>query len=229
MIEDGTRKPFLTDFGVAAVLESASEEVVRLTQAGELIGDPRYASPEQMEAGPVTDRTDIYSLGVMGLQLLTGEAPRLIGPSRSGGAPAAEGVDDPALVDLLHRCMAEEPSHRPTAAELIPLLASSGGEVEAAPSLLQRLKERRMVQWTIGVGLFGLGAIELVDQLVGNAMLPPVAFLLAIVTVFWGLVATMVVAWFHGEKGRQEVGTLERWLLGVVVVGWVLTVWGVVG
>ena len=63
---------FLTDFGVAKVLESASP---RLTQTAAIMGTPAYISPEQVASLPVDGRSDIYSLGVILYEMVTGRVP----------------------------------------------------------------------------------------------------------------------------------------------------------
>src|SRR5690606_24880697 len=61
----------LIDFGLARLIESEGE----LTEAGEVRGSPYYISPEQAEGAPVDQRADLYSLGVMFYEMLTGERP----------------------------------------------------------------------------------------------------------------------------------------------------------
>jgi serine/threonine protein kinase len=61
----------LTDFGIA----KAASETQHLTRTGMLIGTPEYMSPEQAEGGAVDHRTDLYALGVVLYQMLTGRAP----------------------------------------------------------------------------------------------------------------------------------------------------------
>jgi len=63
---------FLTDFGIAKLLESASP---RLTQTDAIMGTPAYISPEQAQAQPVNQRSDIYSLGIILYELVTGRVP----------------------------------------------------------------------------------------------------------------------------------------------------------
>ncbi len=63
---------FLTDFGIAKLLESASP---RLTQTDAIMGTPAYISPEQAQAQPVDRRSDIYSLGIILYELVTGRVP----------------------------------------------------------------------------------------------------------------------------------------------------------
>ncbi|MEM7802026.1 MAG: protein kinase, partial [Chloroflexota bacterium] len=63
----------LTDFGIAkrVTLETAEE----LTQTGSVLGTPAYMAPEQMRSGESSTRTDIYSLGVILFELMTGRVP----------------------------------------------------------------------------------------------------------------------------------------------------------
>jgi eukaryotic-like serine/threonine-protein kinase len=82
--EDSTVK--LLDFGIAKLLgESASEESNPRTRTGYRLMTPDYASPEQVRGEPVTTATDVYQLGVLLYQLLSGRHPY----RRSGRTPVA--------------------------------------------------------------------------------------------------------------------------------------------
>ncbi|MBC8507642.1 MAG: serine/threonine-protein kinase [Anaerolineales bacterium] len=63
--------PLLTDFGLAKIVESSTH----LTRTGVGIGTPMYMSPEQGQGADVDHRTDIYSLGIMLYELVTGDVP----------------------------------------------------------------------------------------------------------------------------------------------------------
>ncbi|MFC2140992.1 serine/threonine protein kinase, partial [Acidobacteriota bacterium] len=80
--EDGT--PVLTDFGIARALDSN----IRMTRSGISVGTPYYMSPEQCKAEKVDGRSDIYSLGVVLFEILTGQKPY--------------GADNPMAVALKH-------------------------------------------------------------------------------------------------------------------------------
>jgi serine/threonine protein kinase len=65
----------LIDFGVAKLRDAASE----LTALGEIFGTPYYMSPEQGEGAPVDERADLYSLGIVFHEMLTGRKPYVAG------------------------------------------------------------------------------------------------------------------------------------------------------
>jgi serine/threonine-protein kinase len=67
---DDNGDPFISDFGVAKFTEAAGS----LTGSG-VIGTPAYMSPEQAQGGEIDGRSDVYGLGVMVYQMLTGQQP----------------------------------------------------------------------------------------------------------------------------------------------------------
>ena len=74
---DGRAQPKVIDFGIAKAIGSRLSERTLLTEVGAVIGTPEYMSPEQADSTgqDVDTRTDIYSLGVVLYQLLTGDLP----------------------------------------------------------------------------------------------------------------------------------------------------------
>ncbi len=63
----------LMDFGIARDQERSED--LHLTQAGTILGTPKYMSPEQFTGEPIDPRSDIYSLGVMAYEMLSGDLP----------------------------------------------------------------------------------------------------------------------------------------------------------
>lgn len=86
------------------------------------------------------------------------------------------------------------------------------------PSLIERLKRRKIVQWAIAYTVVALSVMEFVDGFGARWGVSDDAQRLLDVALVIGLAATVVVAWFHGERGRQHVGALEVGALGVVLL-----------
>ncbi|GAC1361157.1 MAG: hypothetical protein NVS2B12_06540 [Ktedonobacteraceae bacterium] len=74
VLMDRAGRPILSDFGIAKVLASKQ---LHLTRPGAGVGTPEYMSPEQCKGGAVDGRADIYALGVMLFEALTGRTPFL--------------------------------------------------------------------------------------------------------------------------------------------------------
>ncbi|NUR36185.1 MAG: serine/threonine protein kinase, partial [Gemmatimonadaceae bacterium] len=74
LLDAVTGRPMVTDFGIARAMDSTGDS--RLTATGMAIGTPAYMSPEQAAGEREIDgRSDLYSLGILGYQMLTGEPP----------------------------------------------------------------------------------------------------------------------------------------------------------
>lgn len=71
VLMDRSLRPILSDFGIAKVLAGAQD----LTRPGAGVGTPEYMSPEQCKGEPVDGRADIYALGVLLYEALTGRTP----------------------------------------------------------------------------------------------------------------------------------------------------------
>jgi serine/threonine protein kinase len=129
---------YLTDFGVAGILETGTETVTKLTRAGELLGSPAYMSPEQLRGEPLTVESDIYSFGLLGYEILTFQGP--FGDSDVSDIVGAHirrppielhvvHTDIPKdLSDILKRCLAKKPQNRPTAKDLVDFFSAASGK-----------------------------------------------------------------------------------------------------
>jgi hypothetical protein len=128
--DEATGRALVTDFGIAAIREGdiRDQNPIHLTQTGTLIGTPRYMSPEQLLAEPVTEKTDIYSLGLLGYELLTGEGPYQVSSPheiiaahlRDAPRPIStmRPDADSELEALLNACLDKDPHGRPTAGDI---------------------------------------------------------------------------------------------------------------
>ena len=104
----------LLDLGVAY----ARDESLRLTHTGQFVGSLLYAAPEQMAAAEIDGRADLYSLGLMLFELLTGRMPQSVALDRRMGATRAPHVRDvtpavsPFLDAVIHTLLARRPEDR---------------------------------------------------------------------------------------------------------------------
>lgn len=82
LIDFEGKKDFVkvVDFGIAKLMPSSGKQSQNLTQTGEVFGSPIYMSPEQCMAQSLDARSDIYSMGAMIYEALTGQPP-LMGQS----------------------------------------------------------------------------------------------------------------------------------------------------
>jgi eukaryotic-like serine/threonine-protein kinase len=135
--EDGTVK--IADFGIARAAQAT-----KLTQIGSVLGTAAYLSPEQAAGEPVTAAADIYSLGCVLFELLTGRTPyvfeslpELVVKQRDEPiTPIRELRPDvpPELEAAVMHCLARGPEHRPaSAAELAQELAAGSPEPPTEP------------------------------------------------------------------------------------------------
>ena len=77
MEQDGAPIPKVIDFGIATATDKWAVEKTLLTEFGQIVGTPEYASPEQADTitGDVDESSDVYSLGVLLYELLIGAVP----------------------------------------------------------------------------------------------------------------------------------------------------------
>lgn len=236
LIEKETGRVLLTDFGLAAVLDTGKESAARLTVTGEMIGQPRFMSPEQIRGEKVTGQADVYQVGVLAYHLLTGQGPfgdgppaRLLAAHLQQDPPELRNLNpmvDPDLAGLARRCLAKEPKHRPTVADLKRKLGGeAGAEAAGATGALASLDlmKRRIPQLVAAAAVGGAGLLGAVDQLSDRGIIPNKSYQYALTLVVHGVLATAVISWFHGERGKQRVTVLEIVALTVLGVSWILS------
>src|SRR5213079_3209398 len=151
----------IADFGIARSLDGT-----HLTQAGTVLGTAGYLAPEQAAGETVTAAADVYALGAVLYELLTGRPPyvaesltELFLKQRHGSiTPVRELARDvpAALEDTVMRALARDPRYRPESA------AALAGELRGAPTAVTRI-DRRPVRknrrrWRLA-GALALGAV----------------------------------------------------------------------
>jgi len=167
---DAAGRAYITDFGVARSVSATG-----ITRAGSVLGTPTYLSPEQARGEEVDARSDLYSLGIVLYEMLTGELPfrgetlteqlgqRLTGRPRTLRDAGLE--VPPAFERVLARSLAREPEARypdagALAGDLAELAAAGGGGARrglgrrrAAPAL------RRLLPWAGAALLLAAAAV----------------------------------------------------------------------
>ena len=119
--KDGRPVPKVIDFGVAKALEGRLTDRTLFTSFQQMLGTPAYMSPEQAGLGKldIDTRSDIYSLGVLLYELLTGHTPfdtTGSGQNRTGECPAhGAGSRSPPALDAAAHLAAGRPAHHGTA------------------------------------------------------------------------------------------------------------------
>ncbi|WP_260334405.1 serine/threonine-protein kinase [Streptomyces beigongshangae] len=129
---DAALRPYLTDFGISRLLDATTR-----TATGTLVGTAAYLSPEQVLGQPVGRPADVYALGLVLLECLTGRLEYDGGPLEAAIArlhrqPVLPSSLPEQLADLLRDMTALDEQTRPTAHDCARLLAASAGTVRPA-------------------------------------------------------------------------------------------------
>ncbi len=141
-------RALLTDFGIVRLVEQAGSAGTTLTHRGAFVGSPEYAAPEMVTGGPIDKRVDIYALGVVLFQLLTGQLPFsgatpvvLLMQQTQQPPPAPRSINPeipPAVEAVVLKALAKQPEARyQTAAELMAALR----EAISSPAIETRLAQ----------------------------------------------------------------------------------------
>jgi hypothetical protein len=184
LIEAESGRAFVADFGLTAALGTEEpEEGGRLTASSALLGTPVYMSPEQAASEDVSPASDLYSLGVVAYELLTGELPYQAQTALAWAAAHLRDVASPIrdrradlsveVARLVDRCLAKLPEDRPQARELADvMLPSLEAEIDWPPPGLRALQGRaralaRVALATAAAGLIVLLALAFPPDMVG--------------------------------------------------------------
>lgn len=199
LADDGRVK--ILDFGVAKLTD------VSLTRPGETPGTESYMAPEQAAGGVVDARADLWALGAVMYEMLTGVRPAgSVDSEVDGPTPLIDRLANTprGLAETVVRLLAIRPDERyPDAWALIEdleVLAGGPGSLSArpAPSLkrfLAELKRRHVFRVAAVYGVAGFAVIEAADMIFPRVPLPEWTVSLVVWLVLLGFPIALVLAW----------------------------------
>ena len=131
---DGRGKVRITDFGLASFADD--------DRRGEVAGTPAYMAPEQVAGGALSLQTDLYAVGLLLFELLTGspahQSTSVADRRQQPAAPTPQlptsvrAAIDPRIVDVVDSCLALDPARRPASALALAAALPGGDPLAAA-------------------------------------------------------------------------------------------------
>ncbi|HYW51939.1 MAG TPA: protein kinase [Gemmatimonadaceae bacterium] len=214
LLDDTTGRAMLTDFGIARA--DALQAGTSLTQVGSVMGTPHYMSPEQATAEPGIDgRSDLYSVGVVGYQLLSGTLPfdgrsfRELLMQHVSAAPKPLSAVAPSvptdLSEAVMRCLEKEPAKRFSDGR--SLRAAVGGSAYNDETLSYELAELQNTVATSVMVVLVCATLVLCAMLRGGTLLSVPGWL------WFTPVLAMPLQWFkvrEAQKRGYEWSTIRR-------------------
>lgn len=226
----------ITDFGLSCALAPKDREALRLTGTGQLLGTPAYFAPEQLEGGELTSATDIYALGVVIYEMVTGTLPFTADTSfltalkrlREEPTDPLQHVPDldRRWLEVIDGCLERQPKKR--FAQARDILGVLGPEYlsEIATSMISRSviahrrRVRARVRWSIAaaVAVLVLGGAAFHSLRPGGrrppaephyvAILPPELPREADAGAFGFIASDLEVALINGLNAREGIKVL---------------------
>ncbi len=183
IMRDSTGRILLMDFGLARTVEGDG-----MTQTGALVGTMEYMSPEQALAKDLDQRSDLFTLGLILYELLTGKTPysaesvvaSLIKRTQERAIPVSDhdGTIPQPLSNIVSKCLERDPKLRyQTAAELLHDLDSYSGKGAAANLRFQPAVEPwgRTIHWPLVTGIITVLALAIVGYIFRGPLFSPSA------------------------------------------------------
>jgi len=198
LLEEGTGRALVADFGIAGLLEGAAA-----TGVGEIIGTAEFMSPEQARGQGVDARSDTYSMGVAGFYALSGTLPfhderavEVLRQHREDPAPPLKTVASHVpsrLARCVDRCLAKEPDARfETAAAFSEAVDAAMRERRDVPVPVRNFINDPIDLPGDGVAYF-VFSIAMAMPAVGIALSEP-EFALSFVTAFVAIYGSFILA-----------------------------------
>jgi hypothetical protein len=212
MLESDDARVLLMDFGIAKAVGTNSG----LTQTGSIVGTPHYMSPEQASGDRTIDhRSDLYSLGVVGFEMLTGGLPFdadstaavLVKHLTAEAPPVTRARPEcpPDLAAVIARCLEKDPVERwSSAADVMRALqgdarrSARGTRLSGSVRLADPVRHYRL--WTMGaVGAVVAGAVA--DLVSSRVLWGPLAMVAGVVV----LAVRYASLWQAGFEWRDVI------------------------
>jgi len=174
---EGTTRVAVTDFGVAHSMAVSQADEAPLTRPGQIVGTPAYMAPEQLEGGEGTVASDLYALGVVLYEMMTGCRPfKADTPAsqRVAPSPRAHVPDlDPRWEAAILGCLERNPENRfASAEEVVRAIRVGSATATVAPAgTVPRQGRRARAQRPLLSLALGLVSLALVVALLGPAIL----------------------------------------------------------
>jgi tetratricopeptide (TPR) repeat protein/tRNA A-37 threonylcarbamoyl transferase component Bud32/TolB-like protein len=216
-----TTRAVITDFGLAHALEY---EGGTLTRFGDIVGTPAYMAPEQIDGGAITPATDVYALGVVIYEMLTGllpfsaDTPLATAMKRlnhSAPSPRVHVPDlDPKWETVVARCLERAPEDRFASTEDVAKVlrgepvSASGSAATPSTAIAAKWFERWRVPTALAamvLALAGIGVFELRHRASENALEKTKA---AALLPSSGARRAIAVLGFQNLSGRKDADSL---------------------
>lgn len=220
LIDDGTTLQVkLLDFGIAKIIQTKSAATTNLTQTGDVFGTPAYMSPEQCQGGDIDSRTDIYSLGCVLYEMLTGKQPfagsnaiqvalkHINGTPDSFTRKLPDGDVLHSLEEIVFKCMRKEPKERfDSAIDVSSDLKAvrTGKAVGYAEAEVTKTELKDIPKPIIRIGHY-----------VGNVLFYWTAFVLYVVTLYAIYISDPTIAFY--DRSEVTAGLLGTLIFGLAI------------
>ena len=234
---DRSGRAVLSDFGIAAILESGASPTARLTATGVRLGDARYMSPEQIRRDPVVEQSDVYSFGIVACELLTGSGPyQAKGDAQLMVAHLKQEARkvrelrpdvDSALAAVIDSCLARDPNRRPLAREIAARLTNTAVAQADVPrstfdQFVDELRRRRVYQVVAAYGALALAVLALSQGANDAELMSNESYRRLVAIVLAGFPFVLVLSWLYDIR----LGRIQRTHSAHQSRGLRLLIWG---
>ncbi len=204
VLDGESGRAMVLDFGISAAASSRRQSLSsRLTEEGMYLGTPTYMSPEQGGGQELTDKSDVYSLGIVAFELLAGHPPFEGSPVEIMAAHVnekpprldsmREGVS-PEMATLIAKCLEKDPAKRPSAQDIFLVLSP---------------EEKQVVEWPPP----GMGRL----RSAGVGLLRSAAWVATVVAIFFGVLAFWPELALWQLSGGGQSGLVRSFALGAIL------------